>query len=65
MFTEVVLPQHHWGDHSGGLVLAEAITELVGGVNLEPGDWFTEFATPYPPLPDRLRSMTTCGTFGR
>lgn len=31
---------------------AEAITKWVGGVNLEPAEWFTEFTTPYP-LPER------------
>ncbi|ORM37534.1 hypothetical protein [Williamsia sp. 1135] len=52
-----------WGDLSVDLfqdhdvltlydVPAEAVTELVGGVNLAPAEWFTEFSTPYP-LPDR------------
>ena len=31
---------------------AETITRWVGGVNLEPAQWFTEFTTPYP-LPER------------
>lgn len=31
---------------------AEAVAKWVGGVNLEPADWFTEFTTEYP-LPDR------------
>lgn len=33
-------------------VPAEAVKELVGGVNLTPVEWFTEFTTPYP-IPDR------------
>lgn len=31
---------------------ADAVTELVGGVNLLPVEWFTEFTTPFP-VPDR------------
>lgn len=31
---------------------ADAIAEIVGGVNLEAAQWFTEFTTPFP-VPDR------------
>lgn len=52
-----------WGDLSVDLfqdhdvltlydVPAEAVTKLVGGVNLEPVEWFTAFDTAFP-VPDR------------
>lgn len=52
-----------WGDLSADFfqdhdvltlydVPAEAVTKLVGGVNLVPAEWFTEFTTPYR-LPNR------------